>query len=179
MKDTVVQSGQKSVNFMKEVGFNWVAIFIASPIVGSELYAMCKKNNLLLSDSLEHSHFGSCNIKLTHSTPQEIEGLRYLINLEVNFIDNYDLRNNRFDTALIGFKDVINRVPNHAFAHYFASICYRSIGNKHLERTHFEKYSEIINDSKEWAEYANRYNLVLKPSFVTEREMSRRGNCRG
>ncbi len=176
--DESMEEIQESVNFMKEVGFNWVALFIASPIVGSKLYEVCKKNNLLLSDSLEHFHFGLCNIKLPHSTPQELERLKYLINLEVNFIDNYDLRNNRFDIALIGFKDVINRVPNHAFAHYFASICYRSIGNKHLERTHFEKYSEIINDSKEWAEYANRYNLVFNPSFVTEREISRRGNCR-
>lgn len=152
---------RESVNFMKKTGFNWVALFIASPIVGSELYEMCKKNKLLLSESFEHFHYGLCNIKLSHSTPEEIERLRYSINLEVNFIDNYDLKNNNPGIALIGLKDVINRVPNHAFAHYFASLCYKHIGKGDLEKMHLERYFEIIKDSKEWAEYANHYNLPV------------------
>ena len=109
------------------------------------------------------SHYGSCNIKLPHSTPQELEKLKYLINLDVNFVNNYDLKNNRPDIALIGFKDVINRVPDHAFAHYFASKCYRDIGNKYLELVHLKRCSEIINNSKEWVEYAGFYNISPLP----------------
>ncbi len=149
----------ESVNFMKDIGFNWVALFIATPIAGSEIYELCKKNNLLISDKLENFHYGKCNILLNHSTPEEIEKLRYLINLEVNFVENYDLKNGYYDIALIGFNDVINRVPNHAFAYYFASKCYHNLSDSKKEEDYLMKYYEILDNNSEWFEYAKLFNI--------------------
>ncbi|MBN1870853.1 MAG: B12-binding domain-containing radical SAM protein [Candidatus Omnitrophica bacterium] len=147
--------------FMKETGFNWVQIFIATPLVGSELYDICKKNELLISDSLEKFHFGQSNIRLSHSTSEEFVNLRYLMNLEVNFVDNYDLRNGSPQVALIGFLDVINRVPNHAFAYYFASQCYEKMGKEDLCREYQAKYREIVLASSEWMGYTKHFNLPI------------------
>lgn len=161
---------QETVSFMKDAGFNWVALFIASPIVGSELYQICKDKGLFLSDNMKHFHYALCNIKLEHSTSEEMEELKYRINLEVNFVDNYDLRNNMPETALIGFRDVINRVPDHAFAHYFAAICYGRMNERELEKKHFEKYFEIISNLKQWAEYAKYYNLDCEFFRITAKK---------
>ncbi|MFC1590168.1 B12-binding domain-containing radical SAM protein [Candidatus Omnitrophota bacterium] len=149
----------ETVRFMKEVGLNWIAIMIATPTVGSELYEICRKNNLFISDKLEDFYFGKCNIKLAHSTPEQLEELRYLINLEVNFVQNYDLRNGHFGLALTGFLDVINRVPNHAFAYYYASICYRKMGKADPEKQCMSKFQEIVDSSKDWSRYAKHFNL--------------------
>ena len=37
---------EETVEFIKTAGLNWVDVFSASPIAGSELYEICKKNNL-------------------------------------------------------------------------------------------------------------------------------------
>ncbi|MFH1288888.1 MAG: radical SAM protein [bacterium] len=152
----------ETVSFMKDVGFNWCAVMIATPIAGSELYEYCKKNNLLMSDKEDDFHFGKCSIKLLHSTPEEFEKLRYLINLEVNFVENYDLKNGHLRLALNGFQDVINRVPKHAFAHYYSSLCYNQVKNKELARESINKYFKIINASDEWREYAIHFKLPVK-----------------
>lgn len=166
--DETLEEIQESVDFMKKTGFNWVALFLASPIAGSELYEICKKKDLLISDNLEHFHYGLCNIKLSHSTPEEMERLRYLINLEVNFVDNYDLKNKKPEIALIGFKDVINRVPDHAFAYYHSSLCYNQMQKDELEIESMDKYFEIVNASNEWKEYAIHFNLPIKPLWKLE-----------
>jgi radical SAM superfamily enzyme YgiQ (UPF0313 family) len=163
----------ESVRFMKDVGFNWVAIMLAAPIAGSELYEICKKNNMLISDKLENFYCGKCNIRLPHSTPEEIEKLRYLINLDVNFVENYDLKRGRPKIALIGFEDVINRIPDHAFAHYYASVCYKMMGRLDLERSFLKKYREIVDLSEYWAEYARYFNLQFK--FCKLKSRTRQG----
>lgn len=152
----------ETVRFMKEVGFNWCAVMIATPIAGSELYEHCKKNGLLASDKEDDFHFGKCNIKLSHSTPEEFEKLRYLINLEVNFVENYDFKNGRLELALNGFQDVINRVPDHAFAHYYTSLCYNRMKKKELEMESLNKYFEIVSTSEEWKKYAIHFKLPVK-----------------
>ena len=155
----------ESVRFMKQTGFNWVAVMIATPIAGSELYDFCKKNNLLISNKIENFHYGKCNIKLPHSTPKELEELSYLINLEVNFVENYDLKNGHPETALIGFRDVINRMPDHAFAYYYASQCYQKMGKYDLALDFLKKYFSIVDSSKYWAEYARHFNLPTEKNF--------------
>lgn len=152
----------ESVQFMKSTGFNWVAIMIASPIAGSELYEQCRDNKLLVTDNIEDFHYGKCSIKLSHSTPEELERLRYLINLEVNFVNNYDLLNGQPEIALTGFQDVLSRVSNHAFAFYFASLCYKMMGNLQKEKEYLENYRELVSSSEQWAGYARHFNLPLE-----------------
>jgi len=151
----------ETVDFMKKTGFNWVCITIATPLPGSELFEVCKKNNLLLTDKVENLYIGRCNIRLSHSTPEELEKLRYLLNLEINFVNNYDLKNGSPDCALINFQDVIDRVPNYAFAQYYASQCHRMMGNLGKEQQFLSKYREIVHSSKYWNEYTRHFGLPV------------------
>ena len=133
---------------MKEAGFNWVAVLIASPIAGSALYEYCKKHDLLISDKPEEYHIGNANIKLDHSTPKEIVEMRWMINLEVNFVGNYDLKNGSRGLALTSFKNVINRSSEHAFAHYFSSVCYKKLGLTNEEEKSLNRYFKILENSE-------------------------------
>jgi radical SAM superfamily enzyme YgiQ (UPF0313 family) len=156
----------ESLNFFKNTGFNWVSIMIAAPIAGSDLYKLCKEKGLLLNDRIDTFHFGKANIKLDHSTSKELERLRYLINLECNFVDNWDLRNGHPEKALLGVEDVLSRVPNHAFAAYYISKCHRQMGNEELAEFYLDKYFDIINSNDKWREYASHFGLPL--SFIPQ-----------
>ncbi|MBF0483149.1 MAG: B12-binding domain-containing radical SAM protein [Candidatus Omnitrophica bacterium] len=151
----------ESIHFMKSAGFNWVAIMLASPIAGSELYEICQKQGLLMSTAVEDFHYAKSNILLDHSTPEEMENLRYHINLDVNFVNNYDLIHGQPQTALIGFLDVLGRMDDHAFACYYAAQSYQSLGDHKQAEMFFQKYYTIIYSSKFWADQAKYFGLPL------------------
>lgn len=154
---------RETIGFMKRVGFNWSAIMIATPLAGSELYDICKdKGYLPINKGYEDFHYSEGNIITPDFTPEEVESIRYLANLEVNFVYNYDMRRNDYRSALIGFKDVLSRVSDHAFAHYFISICYEKIGLLKKSNNHMKKYFSIINDSVAWRGYAKHFSLPIK-----------------
>ncbi|MCX7749614.1 MAG: B12-binding domain-containing radical SAM protein [Clostridia bacterium] len=152
---------QKTIDFIKAVGFNWVAIMIASPIAGSELYKICVENNYLVSNNIEDFHFGKGNIKTEDIDPEFIENVRYVMNLELNFVNNYDLMNGNFETALVGFNDVIKRVPTHAFAYYYASLCYDKLDQKEKSREYVNEFYKIIESDSRWKNYAQNFKLHI------------------
>ena len=150
---------EATVDFIKSAGLNWAAVTIATPIAGSELYRECLEKGYLVSESVEDIHYGKANIRTPDFTPEEIEKRRYRLNLEVNFVSNYDLRNGRPETALISFLDVIGRVPGHAFAHYFAGRCYDMTGQVEEARKSKENYFKCLSKSSHWIEYAKEFGL--------------------
>ena len=151
---------QQTVEFIRETGFNWVGIMIATPIAGSDLYKECEENNYLVSKNISDFHFGKGNIKTKDFTPEQIENERYIMNLDLNFINNYDMRHNNYEIALIGFNDVIKRVVNHAIAYYCAANCYEKLGNLEKSEVLRERFKEIIKNDKKWSEYAEQFGLI-------------------
>jgi radical SAM superfamily enzyme YgiQ (UPF0313 family) len=155
------ENRRETAEFIRKTGFNWVAIMIATPIAGSELFKICIENNYLVSTNIEDFHFGKANIKTDEFTPEHIESTRYLMNLDFNFINNYDLLNGNYETALLAFKDVIRRVPNHAFAFYSAAQCYEKLGMQNEQKLYFEKFVNIIDNDKKWRSYAESFKLFI------------------
>jgi len=82
------------------------------------------------------------------------------MNLNLNFVNNYDYLNGRYNLALIGFKDVIKRVSNHAFAHYFSALCYEKLGEIENSKDSFKQFKKSVGSDSMWAEYAKKYNLL-------------------
>lgn len=150
---------KETVEFIKKTGFNWVAVMIATPIAGSELYKICKENDYLVSSSIEDLHYGKGNILTKDFTPEQIEKERYLINLDVNFINNYDLKYGNFDLALLGFHDVIKRVSDHAIAYYCMAKCYEQKGDFAKAKGYMQKFIDIVKLDEKWRTYAEHFNL--------------------
>lgn len=144
-------------NFMLKTGFNWVAIMIATPLSGSELYKICKDNNYLVSE--EEVHYGKGVIRTPDFTPKQVERIRYLTNLEVNFVKNYDMKVGNYDRAIMGFKDVLLRIPEHAFGHYYIAKCYKGLGMNKKFTEHMNKYYKSIKDNPKWLAYAKHFRL--------------------
>jgi anaerobic magnesium-protoporphyrin IX monomethyl ester cyclase len=149
-----------TADFIRNLGINWAAIMIATPIAGSELYEICKKDGYLVSHSIEDFHYGKGNIRTGDFTPEQIENERYLMNLDINFVNNYDVKNGNYTVALTGFEDVIKRVPNHAFAYYYAAVCYEKIGNENKALVYKNKFKEIINKDNNWHDYVKYFAII-------------------
>ena len=82
----------------------------------------------------------------------------YLLDI---LVENYNYRNQFYSNALIGFDDVINKVPNHAFAYYFASKCHENLNNHEIANQHMDQYFEIIAINEFWRNYAIKFGMPV------------------
>ncbi len=150
---------EQTGRFMREIGVNWCAIMIATPIAGSEYYRICEERGWLATDHLEDYHYGRCSIRTPDFEPEQVEQLRYRLNLDVNFVHNHDLAMGRPKVALRGFEDVLNRVPDHAFAHYYASAALGAMGRSREAFDHYATYSDIVASVPSWRDWVRKFGL--------------------
>lgn len=145
---------------MKSVGFDWVYPFIAIPIAGSRLYKECKKNNWLINKDFSQCIMTKGNIKTTDIDPLLIEKKVYLMNLDANFINNFNYLEGNYEKAIAYWKPIAKRYPEHAFVHFCLARVYKKIGeSENLINRHYSKFIDIVTQNSTWREYAIEFNL--------------------
>lgn len=150
---------KESLRNIKEIGFDWVYFFIATPIVGSRLYKICVDNDYLMDKDFKNHIVSKGSIKAPGVDPGRMEKISYLMNLGVNFIHNYNVFTGQYEKALPYFTHVATKYPTHAFAHYVLSDIYRKQKQDELADKHRDIYNDIVKNNKEWREYAESFNL--------------------
>lgn len=148
-----------SRKFFKTVLANWYLIFCASPLVGSEMYEICRKKNYLKGDFIG-SDYKKAVVETEDFSTEYIEEMVYLMNLELNFIENSDYRLGNYEIALKGFEHVIEIKKDHTFAYYCAAKCHEKLG-------HPEKALQLMNEAQIaakqpfWRKHVERFKLPL------------------
>ena len=89
------------------------------------------------------------------------------MNLELNFVNNHNLRIGNLDTAYRAFREVVERHPGQPFAQYFLGKTLIEMGAPpaHAE-AHFLKYREIIASSAIWRDAAEKFGLQFYPDHT-------------
>ena len=149
---------------LRKVKTNWFNIACASPLVGSEMYDIAKENKYI-TDETRGADFHFAVIETDQFTSEYIQGMQYIMNLELNFIYNNDMDVGDYKTALIGFKNVIRVRSDHAFAHYFAAICYNKLEddkNYEIHKNEFEVYSK----TPFWKQHIKYFDLDVNLSNI-------------
>ena len=82
------------------------------------------------------------------------------MNLELNFVYNSDIKLGHYKLALKGLKNVVRVRSDHAFAHYYMSMCYFYIKDFINAKKHLSSYVDLVNDVF-WRKYINLYNLPI------------------
>ena len=113
--------------FLKTLDINWFMFVCASPLVGSEMYDVCRDKDYLKEDVV--IGYQTAVIETEDFSAAYIQEMTYRLNLEFNFVGNNDYKHGRYETAIIGFENVIKNTNDHAFAYYYASKCYEKIGD--------------------------------------------------
>lgn len=153
----------ETVRFIKEVGLDWAGFNLATPLRGSELYKICKENgyidpNFGIGDLGMHDYV----IKAPGLEPADIKRKRYLMNLDVNFINNHRIKVGDYEVAILCFKDVIARYENHAFAYYCLAKALAALNeDKQQIKRAMDKVEEIISQDGVWQEYFEHFGIDL------------------
>jgi len=145
-------------SFLKTLDATWFRIYIATPLVGSEMFGICIKNNYLKGDYID-CDFKKAVIETEDFTPEYIREKAYSLNLELNFTENSDFRLGNYERALKGFENTLKVKSDHAFALYFAAKCCKAMGLKEKYLSYKAKYRQIVEASVFWKGYAGQFNL--------------------
>ncbi|MCP3178425.1 B12-binding domain-containing radical SAM protein [Desulfuromonas sp. KJ2020] len=167
---------QASIDFIRDLELDWAAIHIATPFPGSRLYDLCLENGYInVEDLSQKVGIYKGLIRTEDLDPEEMTEFAYLMNLEVNFVQNNNLRTGRYAKAAIRLKNVVDKYPDQAFAHYYLARAYEHLPHvdPKLIQFHRERFYCIIAEDKKWMEYALRFNLVP----ATEISMNPRGEA--
>jgi len=153
---------ETTMKMVADVGFDWVKFSLAVPVAGSRLYDLCKKNGYLVCNDYSRHVITKANIRTPDIDPDYMEDKVYLMNLEANFVHNYNLRTGNFQKASVHFKNIADKYPGHAFAHFFLARAYEGLQReKDLIDYHYDRFQNIVNSDAAWNRYANYFTLTV------------------
>lgn len=133
---------QETMDFAKNVGLDWVALNIATPLPGTTMFDRCKEKGYLVGDfELSKLKYTIGSIKTTEFDPEYLQGLWQEINLSVNFLNNINMRERKYDVAIRDFNRVIKFYPHHEIAHLCLAQCYDEKGKSDEA---IREYQEVL-----------------------------------
>jgi len=152
---------QETLTFLKNSDIDWYYIFCATALKGSRLYDECVNKGYINLDEKNVDGYCVSHINTPDFTAEEITRKAYLMNLELNFVNNNRFSKGDYNTAILYFDHVANKYPDHALANYYLAKCYEHIPDGQNKVTfHLRKFSQIIEVSDEQRGYAQHFNLV-------------------
>lgn len=150
---------EETMKFIRDMEFDWCSFNLATPLRGSQLYDICVKNgyipgNLKIGDIEDKKYI----IKTPDLDPDYINKKTYLMNLEVNFVNNYRMKIGDYEISAKCFQDVLQRTTNHAFAYYYLAKCQELLGyDPSIVEGNRDRFYEIVKKDNTWKEYAEHF----------------------
>lgn len=147
-------------------GLDWAFFNYATPLRGSELFRLCKENKWIDEKYLPIGAIDMTEYVITAPgmDRQEIKETVFDMNLDLNFVNNHNLRKGNLSTAYQAFREVVDRHPGQPFAQYFLARCLEDMnaGTAKIEK-HYKNYQRIIQSSEIWRSAAKKFGLELEP----------------
>jgi len=158
-----INDRQLTRDHILNIGYDWNGIYIATPYKGSRLFELCLKNGYISEKCSSQYSIYQCQITAPGIDPQLITREAYLLNLDVNFVNNFNVSKNNTRIAAEYFAGVVRRYPTHAFAHYYLAKAMEKLpeSSPNSIKEHYSRFRDILSSDKEWMEYAVRFNLLV------------------
>lgn len=146
--------------FLKTLDATWFRIYIATPLVGSEMFDICVEKEYLKGTHIG-SDFKRAVVETEDFTAEYIQERAYALNLELNFVENSDFRLGNYRKALQGFENTIRVKDDHAFAYYYAAQCCEKLGDRDKADRYMDIAVKCIKRSPFWRNYADMFHVPI------------------
>jgi radical SAM superfamily enzyme YgiQ (UPF0313 family) len=143
-----------------DVGFDWAHIFCAQPIFGSRLHEICVDKGYIDQKEFLEQVSSKPIIRAPGVDPERIGQTAYTLNLEVNFVHNFNLQAGNLDTALQYFQNVVDKYPDHALGHHAIARALEKRGDSEGAARARARYEQIIEEDAWWRDHARHFGLT-------------------
>jgi radical SAM superfamily enzyme YgiQ (UPF0313 family) len=137
---------QESLNYMRSIDVDWVFVFHAIPLLGTEMYDQFVKMGALDPDNFDWDNIrlGRRGFDTVDITSRELTDLIYDTNIDINFFNNQNMKRGRYKKAIEVFDHyIINQYPFHVVGKYCRGLAY-------LKLNEAEKGKEDFKDCAKW-----------------------------
>lgn len=141
---------ETTMQFIQNSELNWVDIFIATPLPGSELLDMCLEGGYLSKADITNVNFWHSGIVMDGFEPGELEKIQQYNVIKKDYVCNLDMKQHNWERALANFQYVINAKHENPFAYFYAAQAAENIGKTDMARAYYESYSNILRESNAW-----------------------------
>jgi anaerobic magnesium-protoporphyrin IX monomethyl ester cyclase len=148
-------------SFLKTIDADWFLVFCATPLAGSEMLEICLNKGYLRGgkDGYVNCDYKKAVVETEDFTAEYIQETAYLLNLELNFVENSDVRLGNYRVALLGFENAIRAKSDHALAYYYAGKCYAKLGEADKADRYFGIARNVVAASPFWHKYARHFGI--------------------
>lgn len=153
---------------LRSIPSNWYHVVCASPVVGSEIHKISTDNGYI-SGNVLGADYRTAVINTPDFSAEYIQEMQYVLNLELNFLYNNDLRLGKYSTAEAGFRNVLNLRPDHLMAHLCLAYLFSKQGEIDYSRQHLRQCHKCAA-AGDWEKYLEIMGLDL-PSNITQLEV--------
>ncbi len=151
----------ETMQMIFKIGFDWIYFNLAVPVVGSRLYTICKENSYLINDDFSEHNTSKCNIRTPDIDPEYMEEKAYLMNLEANFVHNYNLAIGDYKKASAYLQNIVQTYPSHGLAHYYLAKVYEGLGKSEaVIKPHRDEFLKLVTSNSTWNKYAKIFKLI-------------------
>lgn len=156
---------EAGIQTLVDMGANWYKCLIATPLPGSEMYEICKRNGYFVDGAdVFGMDFKRCIIRTPDFEPDYIEEKVYEMNLRLNFVENYDMRHGEYRVPLMLFERVFDTgTTGHAFAFYYAAKCCAELGLNEKYRQYRQGYEDCVRQFPFWQKWVRHFSLGSLP----------------
>ena len=128
----------ESANYMRTLNADWYNLFLANTLPGTDMTTQFEEMGALEKHDEDYWETNNTYAYLTKKTlknkalvlsPEKMEDFIYRLNLELNFVNNYNLKKGLYKRAVRLFEEVTNSYPQHIFAWISLYEAYKGLGD--------------------------------------------------
>jgi len=154
---------EETIKYAKELEADWCSFQIANPLIGSEMYnqfvgrgEISEEPEFWTKTIYENRAFDTKEF-----SAKELLGIAYYANLDVNFVNNYNLIHGNYKRAIELFEDILKFYPFHIFALYFISQCHHEMEEYGQAEKTMDRIRELIKKDKNARDLFDKYGYLL------------------
>lgn len=153
-------------NYVRELGADWYDFFVATPLVGSEMYDEFLKEGLISDDPSvwRSGYFWKRTFDTPEITADDLNRFAYYLNLKYNFVENVNRVSGRYEEAVDLYEGVLKKYPYLVVGWYCLAECFRSMELPERQKDAVETMRRLIRDDKRAAEMFRQYGDLM-PNF--------------
>lgn len=149
----------ESIDYLCSLDFDWVFVFTALPLPGSEMFKQFVAMGCINEDDFD---WDSCRHGLrTFDTntisAKELEELVYDINVKVNFFNNCNIRDGKFEKAIQRYNELLHSYPFHIVARYMRGIAYLGLSQDSSAEADFKDCVYWLQKDEESSRLFKKY----------------------
>jgi anaerobic magnesium-protoporphyrin IX monomethyl ester cyclase len=157
---------EESANYMRSLDSDWFQIFTAIPFIGTTLHKQLLETGVFtkhFDERLwERSRYGEREFDMETITAQELQNYTYSLNLELNFINNINLRSGRYERAVTLLNEVLSHYPTHVFGLIALHTAYESMNDKGGCRVTEKRIKDAVSEDGSSRKMLQNYRGLLE-----------------